>query len=140
MAVTAVAPTTTQHGGPCTVSGDAVDVEFTNAHETNPLEIAVYVTGGNEYPRVWANSDTETPVTTTTRLGKRGIDEHLLTIPVQTPGKFGASDPTPGSQKVNVKRSMAKDGVVYLFVYTVFTSPGIPFTSSTTNTLSLIHI
>ncbi len=121
-------------GGGCTVSGDSVDVVFKNTATTPPegQEADIYVTGGTEFPRVWANSlpdaDPTDAATADTRIGKRGVDREYFRIPIQT---TQAGSDVPGSAKVTVNRSQADDkGEVYLFVYKVYTAVGIPLTGN----------
>ena len=101
-------------GGGCFVADETVDVIFknTNAAGTSDKSIAVYVTGGGDFPGLQATDEVDNELMS---LGAEGIDEHLRTVKMQEEG-FGGQD-VPGTETITVSRDMAKDGEVYLFVY-----------------------
>ena len=81
------------------------------------VPMVVYVTGGTDYPNVQATAEdtTDDVDTDPDHKGKVGVDEELVTVPLQT-SSFGTT--TPGSVTIPVTRSMAgEDGKVYLFGY-----------------------
>ncbi len=111
--------------GPCNTTADQLDVTvFRQANPTDNTNGAagyrVYVTGGTEFPKVWAStatnhSDNSQTVAAANRLGKMGVDQHEVEFEATTFAKRQ-------EQKFTVTRSMADgEGEVYLFVYSANT-------------------
>ena len=120
-------------GGGCFVSDDTVDVIFKNTDDSGgsaiDKSIAVYVTGGDDFPGLQATEEMDNQLKS---LGAEGIDEYLLTVDAQEEG-FGSLDQdVPGTETITVSRDMAKNGEIYIFVYLaggatkVFPHTGVP--------------
>lgn len=111
--------------GDCNTRADSLTVVFQNTDPANSLDLAVYVTGGADFPHIDATATTTAD--TARMLGKRGINEARIRLERQD--GFGV----PGQRTITVTRSMADDtGAVYLFAYKVLTNAGIPFATDAT--------
>ena len=95
--------------GGCNVSGAEAVVTLKNADVNTKAHVAVYVTGGDEFPSIQATDNDGS------LLGAAGVNEHLIDIDASSPGAGGIR--TSGSESITVSRDMAKSGQVYVFAY-----------------------
>ena len=110
------ATSNTVQGGKCNTSADELAVNFVNKSGTAD-DVAVYVTGGSKFRKVQGSSSnsgeisTDAMVMDTDKIGKRGVDEYLLSV-------AASNISGDGKETVTVSRDMADgDGKVYLFVF-----------------------
>ena len=110
----------------CTFRTEQGTLTLTNEVETDEANWAVYVTGGSDYD-IQATDDRDDPADDgSNHLGKKGLGEHLVTIPKRD--GFGRD----GRVEIPLSRSMSdSDGNVYVFVYAPSETTGVPLSVET---------
>ena len=93
----------------------APTLEFRDHEATTATDVAVYVTGGDDFSKVQGStseeSDNDQTVADAAKMGKVGVDEYLFSV-------SASNIQGDGREMVNVDRTMADDdSVVYLSVF-----------------------